>query len=95
MLATGDAYVKEYRRTFEELVIVVLLWDESIREIRARDLGELHDTGTYECDALVRRPELDGDGRTGYAVIDAEGNATLTFSARELDLGEPGPGVRS
>ena len=82
-------------RTFEELVIRLQLWDESTRVITARGVTELHDTGTWECDALVRHAALDGDDRSGYAIVDTEGNPSLTFAATDLDLGEPGPGVRS
>jgi len=77
-------------------VIRIQLWDESTRVITARGVTELHDTGTWECDALVRQAALDGDDRSGYAIVDTEGNPTLTFAARDLDLGEPEQGrVRS
>jgi hypothetical protein len=95
ILTTGDANVLEYTRTFEELVIRLQLWDESTRVIRARGVTELHDTGTWECDALVRHPALDGEDRSGYAVVDTEGHPTLTFAATDLDLGEPVSRVRS
>jgi len=95
ILATGDANVLDYTRTFEELVIRLQLWDESTRVITARGVTELHDTGTWECDALVRHAALDGDDRSGYAIVDTEGNPTLTFAATGLDLGEPAPRVRS
>ena len=85
-----------YTRTFDGLVIRIQLWDESTRVITARGVTELHDTGTWECDALVRQAALDGDDRSGYAIVDTEGNPTLTFAARDLDLGEPEQGrVRS
>jgi hypothetical protein len=89
VLATGDANVVDYTRTFDELVIRLQLWDESIREIKARGVTELHDTGTWESDALVRHPALDGDEQSGYAIVDTDGTPTLTFAAAELDLGEP------
>jgi hypothetical protein len=76
-------------------VIRLQLWDESTRVVKAQGVSELHDTGTWECDALVRHPALDGDARVGYAIVDTEGHPTLTFAATDLDLGEPAPGVRS
>ena len=77
-------------------MIRIQLWDESTRVITARGVTELHDTGTWECDALVCQAALDGDDRSGYAIVDTEGNPTLTFAARDLDLGEPEQGrVRS
>ncbi|HEY7069140.1 MAG TPA: hypothetical protein VH479_03460 [Acidimicrobiales bacterium] len=88
VLATGHAHVTAYHRTFDELVIRLQLWDESIREITARGVTEMHDTGTWESDALVRHPALDGHERAGYAIVDTGGAPTLTFAASDLDLGE-------
>ncbi len=86
VLVTGDAHVASYTRTFDDLVVRLVLWDESVREVRFAGVGVLHDVGTWECDAIVRYPELDepdGD-RRGYAVIDTEANPTLTFSATDI-----------
>lgn len=87
VLVTGDAHVQEYSRTFDGLEIHVVLWDETVRRIRALDVGVLHDIGTWECDALVRYPSLDEGDRQGYAIIDTDGIPTLTFAAGEIDLG--------
>ena len=85
VLATGDAHVAAYERTFDRLTVRLVLWDESDKELVATGVGSLQDTGTWECDALVRDPDFDDDdGRVGYAVIDTEGNRTLRFSASNL-----------
>jgi len=90
VLVTGDANVASYERTFDELVIRLVLWDESSREVKATGVTVSHDVGTWECDAIVRYPDFDDDeGRTGYAVINTDSEATLTFAAEQLDLGEP------
>ena len=87
VLVTGDGHVQEYRRSFDVLDITVALWDETVTTIRAEGVGQLYDQGTWECDALVRYPVLDDGDLRGYAVIDTDGTPTLTFAARELDIG--------
>lgn len=82
--ATGDAHVLVYRRTFDTLEIE--LWNEELQVIRDIGAGVLHDSGTWECDGVVRLPELDDGDLVGYAVVDTEDVATLRFNARELLL---------
>lgn len=86
LAATGDAHVVRYRRTFDTLEIEIELWNEESRMIRALGVGVLHDSGTWECDGVVRFPELDDGDLVGYAVVDTEDVATLRFNARELHL---------
>jgi hypothetical protein len=86
LAATGDAHVLAYRRTFDELEIEIETWDEELRVVRARGVVVLHDIGTWECDGVVRFPELDDGDLRGYAIVDTEDVATLTFNARELVL---------
>ena len=84
VLATGDAHVAAYERTFDRLVVRLVMWDESEKEVVATGVGRLQDAGTWECDAVVRDPSFDDDDRIGYAVIDTEGNRTLQFSACDI-----------
>jgi hypothetical protein len=86
VLATGDAHVLEYRRTFDALEIAIVLWDESVRRIRAEGVVEVRDTGTWECDGLIRYPDLDGEDVLGYAIVDTDDMPTLIFNARNLVL---------
>lgn len=84
--ATSDATLRSYERSFDALTLELDLWDETTALITAAGVTLLVDTGTWEADAVVRVPELDGDGRLGYGIIDTEGTVTLRFAARRIDL---------
>lgn len=92
LLTTGDANVRSYERSFEELHITLVLWDESTKVITATGVGRLEDSGTWECDAIVRYPPFDDESasRQGYAIVDVEGEPTLRFAATGIDLDRPG-----
>ena len=84
VLAAGDATMKSYRRTFDTLTIELTLWNETTQRIEATGVTRLEDDGTWEAEALIRLPELDGPAGRGYGVIDTEDNATLRFVARDV-----------
>ena len=86
LLATGDATLRRYERTFERLTLELQMWDETTRVITALGVTKLVDTGTWEVDGIVRVPELDEGELFGYGIIDTEGNLTLQFTALQLDL---------
>ncbi len=85
VMVTGDATLRQYVRTFDTIAFELTLWDESSKIIAVKDVDFLHDDGTWEVDALVRRPELDSACTKGYAIIDTEGNATLLFRGNLLE----------
>jgi hypothetical protein len=58
LLATGDATLRRYERTFDRLTIELTMWDESVKTITAAGVTWLQDTGTWEVDGLVRVPAL-------------------------------------
>ncbi|MFG1606761.1 hypothetical protein [Actinoplanes sp. NPDC049265] len=89
VLATGDATMKSYVRTFDTLTIELTLWNEKTQRIEATGVTRLEDDGTWEAEALIRLPALDGPGREGFAVIDVEDNPTLRFAATGLQIGDP------
>lgn len=86
---TGDAYVLGYSVALGRLVIDVRYWNDEMGQIVATDLRCLTDGGTYECDAIVRVPELDSDDGRGYGVVSADGMVTLRFSAGLLEFVGP------
>lgn len=87
--AFGDAVVVSYERTFDKLQISLRLWDESEARLLAEGVGHLEDTGTWECDGLVRDPSLDAGDLLGYAVVDTDAVPTLRFAARSVELVKP------
>ena len=81
----ADATVRQYVRTFDTLTIELTLWNDQRGVVRAEGVTHLDDSGTHQCDALVRLPELDADGLgIGYAILNVEGKATLRFRARHV-----------
>jgi hypothetical protein len=83
----SDATVRQYVRTSDTLRIELTLWNEEHGALRAGGVTYLEDSGTHECDALVRQPQLDAaELGLGYAIVDVEGNATLRFRASTVDL---------
>jgi hypothetical protein len=86
LLPTGDATLRCYERTFDQLTIEIALWDESTKIVTAFGVTDLVDVGTWEVDAIVRVPELDGDGLSGYGIVDTEDNLTLRFAAQRIEL---------
>jgi hypothetical protein len=86
LLATGDATLQRYERTFERLTLELQMWDETTKVITASGVTKLVDTGTWEVDGIVRVPEFDDGELSGYGIVDTEGNLTLQFTALELDL---------
>jgi hypothetical protein len=86
LLPTGDATLRRYERTFDQLTIEITLWDESTKIVTAYGVTKLIDVGTWEVDALVHVPELDGDGLSGYGIVDTEDNLTLQFTAQRIDV---------
>jgi hypothetical protein len=55
--------------------------------VHAEGVTRLEDDGTYECDALIRVPELEGSNEaSGYGIIDVEVNVTLRFRTRRIDF---------
>jgi hypothetical protein len=86
LLATGDAHVQSYVRSFDVLEIDLVLWNEVRRVVRAEGVQELRDIGTWECDGIARFSPLDSGERLGYAVVDTDGRATLQFNATRLVL---------
>lgn len=85
VLSTGDAHMISYTRSSDLLTIELELWNELTKLIVAHGVRELHDVGTWECDAIVRDSSLDGDEVIGYAIVDTERNRTLRFNAERLD----------
>ena len=59
LLSTGDATVGSYTVNFDKLAIEITLWNETVRRISASGVTHVEDTGTWECDAIVRLPDLD------------------------------------
>ena len=87
LLATGDATLRRYVRTPDELTIELTLWNEESRSITARGVTRLEDDGTWETEALVRLPRLDDEatGKKGYGILDVEDTPTLRFLADDVD----------
>ena len=86
LLATGDATLRRYERTFDTLTIELTMWDERIKIITARGVSMLNDIGTWEVDGIVRVAALDDGTRRGVGLVDTERNITLQFRCEELDL---------
>lgn len=86
VLTTGDAHVARYSRRFDELEIELVLWNEEHHLVRASGVERLHDSGTWECDGIIRYPDLDDETRLGYAIVDTEQQATLRFNALQLRI---------
>jgi hypothetical protein len=78
---SGDATLRGYTRTGDELRIELTLWDEQVRVLVAHGVTTLADDGSWEAEALVRFPPLDDGPKKGYAIIDVEDNPTLRFAA--------------
>jgi hypothetical protein len=87
LLATGDATVSSYTVRFDSLDIDLKLWDETTRRVRATGVSYLTDVGSWECDGIVRLPELDSEDGEGFGIVSTEGEATLKFRAKAIDLG--------
>lgn len=85
-MSTGDAHVAGYAVRFDLLSIELVLWDESRRVVEAWGVSELHDSGTWECDGIVRYHALDDGTRLGYAIVDTDDQRTLCFNASSLKL---------
>jgi hypothetical protein len=86
LLPTGDATLRRYERAFDELTLELQLWDETTKIIKAFGVTQLCDVGTWEVDAIVRVPELDREGLSGYGILDTENNVTLRFIAQRIEL---------
>jgi hypothetical protein len=86
LLPTGDATLRRYERTFDQLTLELQLWDETTKIITAFGVTKLCDVGSWEVDAIVRVPEFDGEGLTGYGIVDTESNVTLRFAAQRIEL---------
>ncbi len=86
LLPTGDATLRRYERTFDQLTLELQLWDETTKIITAFGVTKLIDVGTWEVDAIVRVPELDDGEVLGYGIVDTENNVTLRFGAQRTDL---------
>lgn len=80
----SDAVILSYLRTFDHLVIRLQLWDEEEATLIGAGVGRLEDTGTWECDGVVRLTDLDEPGRCGFAILDTDANQTLRFVASSL-----------
>lgn len=93
LLVTGDANVRSYERSFDQLRITLVLWDESTKVITATGVGRLEDSGTWECDAIVRYPPFDDESSSsqGFAIIDVDGVPTLRFAATGINLDDADP----
>jgi hypothetical protein len=86
LLATGDATLRRYERTFDTLTLELTMWDESTKVITARGVSLLEDAGTWEVDGIVRIPALDEGARQGFGLVDTERKVTLRFRCEALDL---------
>lgn len=88
IISTGDAHVDSYTRTFDRLELRMTMWDDSSRRVLATGVVELHDSGTWDCDGIIRIPDLDADGLQGFGIVDTDGVVTLSFSAQGIDVGD-------
>jgi hypothetical protein len=86
LLSLGDANLIGYVLENAALEVRIRLWDESTRFVRAEGVDLLENDGTWEVDGIVRQPQLDGDSRLGYGILDTSGNATLRFRAESIAL---------
>jgi hypothetical protein len=82
----GDAVVVSYERTFSRLVLRIRLWDEATATLIAEDVQVLEDSGTWECEGVVRLESLDGEDALGYAIVDTDSTPTLRFTAAKVLL---------
>lgn len=86
VLSTPDSTLRTYSRAFDRLTLEFEMWDDSTKQVIAFGVTRLEDDGTWEADALVRVPELDGATTTGYGVINVEGALTLRFAANRIEV---------
>jgi hypothetical protein len=86
VLATGDTTLTHYVRTFDQLRLEIQLWDETAKIVTAFGVMKLTDVGTWELDGIVRVPDLDEDGLSGYGLVDTEGTLTLQFAATRIEF---------
>lgn len=85
VLLFGDATLRGYTRTGDELAIELTLWNGEVRVLRAHGVSTLADDGSWEAEALVRLPALDAGGKKGFAVLDVEDTPTLRFVADAVE----------
>ncbi len=85
--AFGDAYLTVYRKSFDRIEIDIRLWDETVAQIVAEQVGSVEDSGTWECEGLVRLSAADGHPR--FAIVDTEQNPTLRFEAGRISYINP------
>ncbi len=79
--STGDAVVERLALGRGSLELALRLWNDEIVLLRAEGVTFLEDRGTWECDAIVRQPDLDELGGRGFGVVDTDGVVTLRFRA--------------
>ena len=82
----GDAVVLSYERTFSRLVLLIRLWDEATATLIAEGVQLLEDSGTWECEGIVRLESLDSKDVLGYAIVDTDSTPTLRFTAAKVLL---------
>lgn len=82
----GDAVVLSYERTFSELRLLIRLWDDATATLVAEGVRVLEDSGTWECEGVVRLGSLDGEDALGYGIVDTESSPTLRFTAAKVLL---------
>ncbi len=82
----GDAVVLSYERRFDRLELLIRLWDDAAATLIAEGVLVLEDSGTWECEGVVRLQSLDSKGALGYAIVDTDLTPTLRFTAAKVLL---------
>lgn len=80
----SDAVVLSYERSFDRLVVSLRLWNEEAASLVVDGVTWLEDTGTWECDGVVRLSTLDTTDGYGFGIVDTDSNSTLRFVARRV-----------
>ena len=80
----GDGVVLSYERTFSRLVLLTRLWDEGAATLIADGVQLLEDSGTSDCEGIVRLESLDSKDVLGYAIADTDSTPTRRFTAAKV-----------